>query len=146
MSVRPSSRALSYFSPVVISFQAIRAILLANATAATTRPCLADGSHGLARIMDRSIAPSPLLLQLRFGRPTGLICQLRGGRRLYVGSGVEPRALVLLSRRHQFPGDTSHLVGKRHCGKLRWLALQESEEPARCTTFGLRLPDHRGRS
>src|SRR5215475_3803249 len=98
MSVRASSRALSYFSPVVISFQAIRAILLANATAAsfgglrficgrppwhksfvrfdriacvhmsgllvrlvgrsprwfprrefqsTTRPCLADGSHGL---------------------------------------------------------------------------------------------------
>ena len=79
------------------------------------RPLQANGSHGVSRTLDRSILPSALLqLRLdRYGdrRPADLSrSECRCVRR--------PRAIVMLSRRHQFPGDAGNLVGERYRGQL----------------------------
>src|SRR5271168_861427 len=98
----------------------------------------------LAPWTDRSCHLSPLAAP---AQPAGGSCRpadLLSGECRCTG---HPRAIVTLTRRQQLPGDTGNLVGKRHSGKLRRLALQQRHYPRRwmaATTPG--LLDHRGRT
>src|SRR5882757_10304625 len=92
----------------------------------------------LAPRIDRSCHLSPLAAPVqparRTCRPADLLCGERA---------KHPRSVVTLAGRHQLPGDASNLVGERHSGKLRRLALQQRHHPRRwMATAMLRLLDH----
>jgi len=101
----------------------------------TTRPFVsADGVHGFARTSDRSDPTiySALAAPVRpggltAGRPNLSTSRPDGHFGIYRS---RPRAVVTLSRVIS-SSDAGHLVGKRHCSKLRRLALKSSNQPAR---------------
>ena len=54
---------------------------------------------------------------------------------------------VGLTGYHQLPGDPGDLVGQRHRGQLRRLALEQRNEPGRYSGLApLSMPDHRCRT
>jgi uncharacterized caspase-like protein len=59
----------------------------------------------------------------------------------------QPRAVVTFARHQQLPGDAGDFVGERHRCELRCFALEQREQPGRCTAAATsRLLDHGGRS
>ena len=49
-------------------------------------------------------------------------------------------AFIGLARHHQLPGDPGDLVGQRHRGQLRRLALEQRHQPGRAAHSGRAAP------
>src|SRR5208283_6216160 len=63
------------------------------------------------------------------------------GRARQGGGGF---GVVSFPCQHHLPGDAGGLVGQRHGGQLRRLALEKFGQPRRCLAAALSLPDHGG--
>src|SRR5258708_8848750 len=97
----------------------------------------------LAPWIDR-LPSTPLAAPARPVRRAYRSADLLGGERRCT---KHPRGVVILACRHQLPGDTGNLVGKRHGREFWRFALPQRHQPRRwMATALLGLLDHPGPS